>query len=329
MSSDRGKRLVIAEIGSCNGDLQLAIDTAHAAIDAGAWLVKGQMFTADTLTTRDAAPYGKGIKEPATQHEAFEKALTLDEWMQVADAVDGRFFASVFHPSFMTDYPYRWVKVASADITYRDLIEAAANSTCKLMISTGGATQLEVERAVKWAGRVDALLACTLSYPTELEDAHLARILTLRAMFGDIVGYSDHTRGTIVADTAFTVGARWVEKHFTLTPGEGGDSDFAITPVQLQRLTVPQEGMQRDWPGLLGDPGLYCRDVEREAVHGARRSLVATQDVAAGEGLAGAVAALRPGGGLEPIIRVTDLWRVVALRDIAAGDIIEHDWVTW
>jgi N-acetylneuraminate synthase/N,N'-diacetyllegionaminate synthase len=148
-------------------------------------------------------------------------------------------------------------------------------------------------------------------------------------MFGDIVGYSDHTRGTIVADTAFTVGAKWVEKHFTVTPHEGGDSDFAISPVQLQRLTIPQEGMQRDWPGLLGDPGLYCRDVEREAVAGARRSMVAMVDIAAGEDLAGAVEALRPGGGLEPTIRKADLYRAVALRDIAAGETVQHDWVTW
>lgn len=316
-------RLVIAEIGSCNGDLPLAIDTAQAAIAAGAWMVKGQMFTADTLTTRDAVPYGKGIKEPATQYEAFTNSLTPDEWGEVAASVDGRFFASIFHPTYVDGYPFDWIKIASADIVYHDLVVAAAESGANLMLSTGGATQSEIDRALKWAGHCESLLVCTLSYPTPLEDVHLARIPMARALYGDIVGFSDHTRGTIAADTAFTLGARWVEKHFTIRPGAGGDHDFAITPTQLQRLLVPQEGSTRDWAVLLGDPRLYARDVEMEAVRGARRSWVSVADVKAG-GPVVDVVALRPGGGLEPSMPVVG----VALRDIPAGVTIERHWVT-
>ena len=167
-------RRVVAEIGSCNGDLALAIDTAQAAIEAGAWMVKGQMYQADTLTTKTAASYGyESIKEKPTQYEAFSNALSYDEWAKVTESVDGRFFASVFDLEACKEYPYHLIKLASADITYKALVEAAAATGAHVIMSTGAATRGEINDAMGWLSDVDAgngsarptLLVCTLAYP--------------------------------------------------------------------------------------------------------------------------------------------------------------------
>lgn len=296
-------RRVIAEIGSCNGDLGLAVETAVAAIESGAWMVKGQMYRAETLVTRDAPSYGKdSIVEKATQFEAFEKALSYDDWKTVADAVRGRFFASVFDLEACVDYPYSWIKVASADITYRDLVEEAAATGKNLILSTGAANTLEVHRALKWIEPVvPTLLACTLSYPTEPSDANVRKVHSLRS-FHVPVGYSDHTRGIQASALAFEFGATMVEKHFTIVPGTGGDHDFAITPAELEILvenrTPPSDAIVAIYGG---SPILGAHLPERQARQYARRSLRAAVEIPAGTVVTKEmVDVLRPGDGLDP-----------------------------
>ncbi len=295
-------RRVVAEIGACGGDLALAVDTAQAAIEAGAWLVKGQMYTADRLVTRTAPGYGQGITEPATQHEAFTGALSYDEWGEVAAAVPGRFFASVFDLEACHDYPYGFVKVASADITYRGLVEAAAATGAKVIMSTGASTVEEINRALSWIPDIrPTLLVCTLCYPTSPADANVRRIKTLQLSWPD-TGYSDHTRGIQAASLAFDYGAVMVEKHFTIRPGTGGDDDFAIGPEDLARLvtnTTPiSEAVRAVYSGTSTLGVLSC---EADARRLARRSIHAAVDIPAGSQIRrDQLVVIRPADGLEP-----------------------------
>lgn len=318
------QRRVIAEIGSCGGDLQLAIDTAQAAIEAGAWLVKGQMFRADTLTTRTAEPYGQGILEPATQYEAFTNALSYEEWGKVAETVGfSKFAASVFDLEACKDYPFEWIKTASADINYRALLEAAAATEANLIVSTGAANAEEIAEAWGWVDWAwpPVLLACTLCYPTQLKDAHVGRVETLQGLYGEYVGYSDHTRGIAAADLAFRLGAWCVEKHFTIQPGTGGDNDFAITPDQLTSLVAGfdvDSTVEKHF--LYGDPGLYVRDCERPARERARRALHAAVDIPAGTVIgADMISVVRPWDGLEPRY-LSNVIGTVQHQDLKAGD---------
>ena len=312
-------RRLVAEIGSCNGDLSLAIDTAQAALDAGAWLVKGQMFQAATLTTRYARTYGYGLNEPDTQYEAFNNALSYDDWHVVADACDGRFFASVFDLEACRDYPYQWIKVASADITYRALIEAAAASGSELILSTGASSTADIHRALSWIpGYRPTLLACTLTYPCPPDDAHVKRVLTLKD-FRLPVGYSDHTEGELAAHLAFELGACMVEKHFTIRPGTGGDNDFAIGPVSLRRIVGRVDPVSAAVVEVLGGSGeLGVRVSELSALRLARRSPYATQDIPAGVTVDETnTVMLRPRDGV-------DAWRLplTASVDIRRGTVI-------
>ncbi len=302
-------RRVVAEIGSCNGDLSLAIDTAQAAIEAGAWMVKGQMYQADTLTTKTAPSYGyDSIKEKATQYEAFSNALDYDEWGKVADAVDGRFFASVFDLEACRDYPYDYIKLASADITYKALIEAAAATGAKVIMSTGAATVGEIKRAIRWIDDVmtdgvvgPTLLVCTLAYPCPPEYANLRRITTLQVSWPD-TGYSDHTRGPSTSLAAFQYGATMVEKHFTIRPGTGGDNDFAIGPRSISWLVETDRTVSEDRL-LAGNGKIGPMKIEEQARRLARRSLHAACDIAPGTVLyPEMLAVVRPADGLAPAL---------------------------
>ena len=297
-------RQVIAEIGSCDGDLGLAIDTAQAAIEAGAWMVKGQMYRADRLVTKTAPTYGHpSIVEKGTQYEAFERALSYSEWEQVASAVpDGRFFASVFDTEACRDYPYPVIKIASADITYRDLVEAAAATDAYMIVSTGAANRPDIRRMLSWLpGTRPLLMACTLAYPTDPVDANVRKLLGLQ-QFHLPVGYSDHTRGVQAANLAFDLGGRMVEKHFTIRPGTGGDNDFAITPTELAALVTNREPVSEAVARVYGGSMMLgARAAELRAKNYARRSLRAKGRISAGRVVRPElVQVIRPGGGMAP-----------------------------
>ena len=297
---------MILEIGPANGDLSYAKDVVHAAVESGAHWVKGQIYDRDLLTTKPAKSYAQeGITVPDLQYDGFEKQLTLDEWAEVAELCKHLgigFFFSVFDSGgirFGQQIGVRRYKIASGDITYAALIEAVASTGKTVILSTGASTEDEIRRAVGWITVRNTnlvVLACTLAYPCRPEWANLSRIKTLRPIWPEI-GYSDHTFGVGALHRAHHWGAVMVEKHFTITPGAGGDHDFAVTPKQLQQIISWTTGD----PLYDGDGVLEPLIPEEPARIGARRSLFVTRDVPEGDVLTEAdLIALRPGGGIEP-----------------------------
>ncbi len=242
---------LVLEIGPANGDLEYAFDVCAAAKESGADWVKAQIYDRDLLTTKTAKTYAHdGIHTAETQYEDFEKQLSYDEWEKVkvrCDELGIGFFASVFDVGavhFCESLGVERYKIASGDITYKQLIQAIAETGKDIIMSTGASSEEEVWRACKWRdahaqlGDGDnylILLACSLSYPCKPEDANLNRMDTLRTIW-PLVGYSDHTFGVGALHRAHHLGAVLVEKHFTITPGAGGDHDFAVTPQQLRGM---------------------------------------------------------------------------------------------
>ena len=299
---------VIAEIGPANGDLDYAAQAIAAAAESGCAFVKGQIYNRDTLTTRDAKPYGKGIAEADTQWANFEQQLSAEEWFDVADicATAGvTFFASVFDyeaVDLCEDIDVPLYKIASADITHKRLIQYVAATGKPIVLSTGGATLDEIGRAMQWMADCEGVvMMCTLSYPTMLEDANVARVAAWCADYSPFVGYSDHTMGISAMCTARAYGAVLIEKHFTITPGAGGDHDFALAPVAMDWF----HGMPSDElgpaPEVIGSPHIGRLAVEEAAVTQARRSIAAAVDIEAGTPITESMLAyLRPGTGIPP-----------------------------
>ncbi len=297
---------LVLEIGPANGDLSYAFDVCAAAKESGADWVKAQIYDRDLLTTKTARTYAHdGVHTAETQYEDFEKQLSYDEWEKVkvyCDEIDIGFFASVFDVGavhFCESLGIERYKIASGDITYKQLIQAVAATGKDIIMSTGASTKEEVARAVGWIPpfypAVVVLLACALSYPTKPEDANLNRMASLKIIWPE-VGYSDHTFGIGALHRAHHLGAVLVEKHFTITPGAGGDHDFAVTPQQLRGMGAWAQGSSI----YDGSFVLEASAAERKARMGARRSIFARRDIPARELQENDITFLRPGGGLEP-----------------------------
>lgn len=286
----------------CNNSIEWAHEAVDAAAEAGCWGSKIQML--NVLAAPGTARYDH-LPGPATQQDAFDGALPYEAWGEVFDharEVGLEPFASCWDLKAVEaahGHGATWFKVGSADITYRALIEASAEGN--LILSTGAATRSEVERAVEWAYRASAgeivVMACTLNYPTPLHEAQLGRIGDLIDMFELSVGYSDHTRSARTGGMAVMAGAEYLEKHMTVTPGIGGDHDFALDPNQMSAYVQ----LAREAEVMMDDEWLI--DSEHQARGLARRSLHTITDVkpmdvlVVGEN----VDWLRPwNGGIEP-----------------------------
>jgi sialic acid synthase SpsE len=330
--------LVVAEAGvNHEGDVETALRMVREAAAAGADVIKFQTYTAGRLATRASRAYWDQSKEAATsQFELFSRydRLRQDDYAALADECErsGIAFATSVFDVESVDWlePLLAVfKVASGDITNTPLLRRIARTGKPVLLSTGAATIAEIEQALELldregAGEV-ALLQCTLAYPTALEDANVAALRHLAAVFPErVLGYSDHTvppDSFAVIAAAYALGARVIETHFTLDRGKpGNDHSHALDPGDLRTLV---DALARERL-LLGLPRKRVLDVELPARVGARRSVVARVDIPRGTQITPELLDVkRPGGGVPPaFLDEINGWR-------AAVDIQEDTTLEW
>jgi sialic acid synthase SpsE len=330
--------LLIAEAGvNHEGDRAAAIRMVEEAARAGADVVKFQTYTAERLATRTSGAYWDTDEEPTgTQFELFKKydSLGPDDYTAIAAACRENgieFLTTPFDVDVVEwlDPLLSFWKIASGDITNVPLLERVAATEKPVALSTGASTLDEVAAAVatlRGGGAPDvALLHCTLSYPTAPEDAALGALVALRSSFPDaVLGYSDHTVPPVsfaAIETAVGLGARVVEKHYSLDTSKAGNDHYhAFDPVGFAELRVRLDLVQE----LLGRPEKLVLPAEEAARVGARRSVVARGDIACGTVLTREMLDVkRPGGGIEP----AELETLVGRR--SARDIEDDTPLAW
>jgi N-acetylneuraminate synthase len=251
---------------------------------------------------------------------------------------------------FLTDdLGLETLKFSSGDLTNGPLLLEGARRAQRLILSTGMATLAEVEQALSViafacvAGSDDApgrtaferayaspegraalrdrvcLLHCTTEYPAPLADVNLRAMATLRQAFGLTVGYSDHTEGIAVTTAAAALGARVIEKHFTLDRTlPGPDHKASLEPTELAAMVTAIRAVEQS----LGDGVKVPSAVERANATVARKSLVALAPIRAGEAYtADNVGIMRPGGGRSPM----DYWDL--LGETADTEHVPQDFV--
>jgi sialic acid synthase len=238
---------VIAEIGhNHQGDLQLCKRMFDAAKEAGADAVKLQKRDNKTLYTEEFynSPYNSENAYGATyglHREALEFNRTQYVILQDhAEKLGMTFFATAFDiPSadFLADLDVPAIKIASGDLKNHALLEHVANLDIPIILSTGGGTMEDCIAADEIC-QPDAILQCTSGYPARHEELNIACIDTFLDVFPDaLIGFSDHSNGIAMAPIAYALGARIIEKHFTLDRTlKGTDQPFSLEPAGLRKM---------------------------------------------------------------------------------------------
>jgi sialic acid synthase len=295
--ADDGEAYVVAEIGhNHQGDLGKAKDLVRAARDCGADAVKLQKRDNRRLYTRALydAPYDNEHSFGDTYGEHRE-ALELghDEWVELMaftrelgvmlfgttfDEHSADFLAEVGAPAF---------KIASADLVNTPLLRYVAAYGRPMFLSTGGGKLEDVERAVDAILPINSQLCvmqCTAAYPCEVDELNLRVIETYRARFPDVVvGLSDHQSGIAMSVVGYMLGARVIEKHFTLNHAwKGSDHAFSLMPEGLRRLVRDLHRV----PAALGDGEKRPLPSEAKPLEKMGKKLVAAHDLPAGHLLA-------------------------------------------
>jgi N-acetylneuraminate synthase/N,N'-diacetyllegionaminate synthase len=223
----------------------------------------------------------------------------------------GLFMASVFDCESLAQWAgdLDAIKIASGDLDFDPLLRVAARSGKPIVLSTGMSTLEEIGRAAKvietalsrgtaLADRL-AILHCVSLYPTPLDKTNLAAMATLRSKFGVTVGYSDHTLGIASALVALGLGARIVEKHFTLDKNYSAFRDHALSAEPAEFAALAQAFKAH--AAMLGDGGREGDLPDATTRTAARRGIVTARDIAQGEILSAAdLDYVRPAKGFPP-----------------------------
>jgi N-acetylneuraminate synthase len=304
---------VIAELSANhNQSFDEAAKLVRIAKDVGADAVKLQTYTPDTITIDADGPMfrpGKGsLWEGQSLYQLYSEAYTPWPWQPklkaIADEIGIHMFSSAFDPTavdFLEQIGMPAHKVASFELVDLPLIRKMARTGKPLIMSTGMATLEEIEEAVtaaRSAGALQiALLKCTSAYPAPPEEVNLRTLADLAERFRVLIGLSDHTLGIAVPVAAVALGARIVEKHFTLSRAtKGPDSAFSLEPDEFRAMVEAIRTTER----ALGTVhyGVAAREAQSRQF---RRSLFVVEDVKAGEPFTEAnVRSIRPGYGLAP-----------------------------
>ena len=312
---------VVAEAGAnANSDTSLARELVLKAAWAGADAIKFQNYRAERLVTKDAPKYYVDTMEEF-EKRGRPKGFQIDEFKlldslpretfkelsKLSDRSKIIFFSTPFdeeNADLLAEIGVPAYKIASADIDYLAFLKYVAKKGKPMILSTGAASLDEVREAVKaveQAGNHDiVLLHCILSYPTRFEDANLLMMQNLQQEFPNIpIGISDHSLGTLVPSLAVALGARMIEKHFTLDKSLPGSTDhfMSVDPAELKKLVEDA----RHAEAALGSKNKQPVGSEADALKYARRSLVAAVSIKKGASINNQMLICkRPGTGIAP-----------------------------
>jgi len=309
---------VIAEIGhNHQGDVEQAKKMIQAAAAAGANAAKLQKRDNRALFTKAYydRPYASensfgdtygahreflefGEKE-YKELQAFSKKIGIAFFATAFDFESADFLASLNMPAF---------KVASGDLTNVPLIKYLARFGKPLILSSGGGTLDDVDRAVKTLREVDAeycMMQCTAGYPPAWEELNISVISTFRERYPEaVVGFSSHDNGIAMAVAAHVLGARMVEKHFTLNRAmKGTDHAFSLEPQGLSKMVrdlrrlklAIGDGVKRQYPS------------EKDPLTKMGKRVVAARAIATGTILAREHIAIKSPGGGTPAYRLDEM----------------------
>lgn len=331
------KVFIIAEAGvNHNGSLKIAKNLIDAAASAGADAIKFQSFNAQSLVSKFApkAVYQKkAIGGKVSQLEMLRKLqlsqLAHKELIRYCRIRKIMFLSSPFDLEsidFLAGLGLRIFKIPSGEITNLPYLRKIGSLQRKIIMSTGMATLAEAKEALavlvkNGTKKKDIIvLHCNTEYPTPFRDVNLSAMVTMKNILGIEVGYSDHALGIETAIAAAALGARVIEKHFTLDKKMAGpDHRASLEPVELKQLV----GAIRNIEAALGNGIKKPSNSEIKNISIVRKSIVAVSDIKKGSRFSkNNITVKRPGFGLSPMLWDKVIGRL-ASQDFKTDDLIK------
>lgn len=308
---EQAPTFLIAEIGNNHqGDLAMALKLIDEAAAAGADCAKFQMRDMQALyrNTGDSNDASADLGAQYTLDLLHRFQLKDDDLFRALDHCRLRGLVPLCTPwdhsslEKLQAYGLPGYKLASADFTNHDLMDAVAATGKPMFCSTGMSTEAEIRDGVRHLynlGANFALLHCNSTYPAPFKDVNLHYLRHLQEISGGPVGYSGHERDIHVAIAAVALGARIVEKHFTLDKSqEGNDHKVSLLPAEFARMV---EGIRQveESLGTQGERRISQGELmNRENL---AKSLVAVRNLPAGTIVTADMVQVRsPGQGLQP-----------------------------
>ena len=312
------KVIIIAEAGvNHNGDIQIAKKLIDVAVDAGVDYVKFQTFKADNLVSKSAkkAKYQSiNINDGDDSQYNMLKKLELShenhlELMSYCSERKIEFFSTAFDVegvNYLNDLGISFFKIPSGEITNYPYLKAVALCGKPVIMSTGMCSEAEIRDAMNvliafgLKKEMISILHCNTEYPTPMKDVNLRAMMAIQNNFDVQVGYSDHTLGIEVPIAAVALGAKIIEKHFTLDRTlPGPDHVASLEPNELKEMVKAIRNIEL---ALSGDGEKKPSESETKNIAIARKSIHLSKDLLKGHIITDAdIVSLRPGDGISPM----------------------------
>lgn len=321
---------IIAEIGNNHqGDVDLAKKLVDLAVEAEVDCVKFQMRNVSKLyrNSGSSTDASADLGAQYTLDLLAKFQLSDDELFEVFDYCKAKGTLPLCTPwdldslAKLESYGMPAYKVASADFTNYELLGALAKTGKPIICSTGMSTETEIQSTVVFLKKKNAqfiLLHCNSTYPTPFKDVNLNYLKRLTSSTNALVGYSGHERGWAVPVASVALGAKVIEKHFTIDRGlEGSDHKVSLLPDELiqmvKQIRQVEEALGHDKPREITQGELMNREV-------LAKSLIINRDLGVGEVITVDMIEIKsPGQGLQPN-RINELVGKVTVRHFKAGD---------
>ncbi len=332
-SDESSSVYIIAEIGvNHNGSLDKALACIDAAVECGVDAVKFQTFKSEKLVTKQAQKANYQFvnsDKNENQLEMLKKLeLKFEDFKIIKSYCEKNnvdFLSTPFDDEsseFLNSIEIDAFKIGSGDMNNIPFLSKINQYQRPVLLSTGMSTMEEIKEPLAVLNDCKVvLLHCTSDYPAPLSDINLNVIPAMQAVYKQTVGYSDHTKGIEVAIAAVALGAKVIEKHFTLDRDlPGPDHKASLEPDDFTRLVKGIRNIEL----ALGDGEKRCMPSEMNTKAVARKSLVMEVNKYAGEIINESdIAIKRPGTGIEPKYYYDFIGKVLK-RDISEDE--QLDW---
>ncbi len=278
---------IIAEVGvNHNGQLKIALELIEKAKIAMADCVKFQTFKAEKIVTKTSPKANYQLKVTDKSESQFDmlKGLELefDDYkilINKCKELEIDFLSTPYNKEdvdFLEQLSVSGYKIASGQLTEIPFLKYVASKQKKIIISTGMATLSDVFDAVEAIRSMGnnniVVLQCTTNYPSLIEDANLLAMQSMKYACNVEVGYSDHVQNNYACFAAVALGAKIVEKHFTLDKNlPGPDHSSSLNPEEFEQLVEGIRQVEKSLGSSIKKPS----NVEVKNIYGMKRSLVA------------------------------------------------------